>query len=669
MKKTLKTCISFLLAFTLALAGGISASAAESGDGLETINISVVHGQTEARKMLDMINTFRTGNDAWYWDRDDSTRVSVTDLQPMVYDYELEKAAMQRAVEIAVCLSHTRPNGESCFTGLGAKSNAENIAAGSFSSAKAVFEAWQENDKNYEGQGHRRNMLSYQRAVGIGYVYYDRRHFWVQEFGPASPSSSETPANDSPADEDISILTSNITETSVEPVGPGKLSLKVGESQALPAVKAYMTINDSYPKGVPRPVNAPITWNFGDSSAISADASSITGTAAGQASLTASALGKTTTIAVDVTPAPLTDCTMDVPPESCIYDGSAKEPAVTLSLNGRTLTPGTDYTVSYFNNIKPGTATVTVTGKGNYFGELSADFRIECASHQYQETATREASCEAGGEIVYTCALCSESYTEAIPAAGHTIVTDNASAPTCVDSGLTEGSHCSSCGKIIKPQTAVPRLSHVPVSDVLRKASPPRDGQAATVCQSCHKQLGSQTIYAPESIILFKTDYTYNKRAQKPSVTVRDSQGAVIPASQYKVTYPAGCKNVGTYTVRITFNSSRYSGTMDAAFTISPKGTSLSKLTAGSKGFTARWKKQTAQTSGYQLQYATGKSFKNAGNTWASKSSSKSKKITKLKAKKKYYVRIRTYKTVKINGKQTRLYSAWSKAKTVKTKK
>ena len=51
-----------------------------------------------------------------------------------------------------------------------------------------------------------------------------------------------------------------------------------------------------------------------------------------------------------------------------------------------------------------------------------------------------------------------------------------------------------------------------------------------------------------------------------------------------------------------------------------------------------------------------------------SKNKTTSKKISKLKAKKKYYVRVRTYKTVKVNGKNTKIYSSWSKAKTVKTK-
>lgn len=98
------------------------------------------------------------------------------------------------------------------------------------------------------------------------------------------------------------------------------------------------------------------------------------------------------------------------------------------------------------------------------------------------------------------------------------------------------------------------------------------------------------------------------------------------------------------------------------------KPTSISKLTAGRKAFTVKWKKQTVQTTGYQIQYSTSSKFKNAKTVTVSKNKTTGKTVSKLKAKKKYYVRVRTYKTVKIDGKSTKIYSSWSKAKTVKVK-
>ena len=132
--------------------------------------------------------------------------------------------------------------------------------------------------------------------------------------------------------------------------------------------------------------------------------------------------------------------------------------------------------------------------------------------------------------------------------------------------------------------------------------------------------------------------------------------------------YAKGRKYVGKYAVKITFKG-KYSGTKTLYFTIKPKATSISSLKAGSKKFTVKWKKQATQTTGYQVQYSASSKFSKAKTVTVGKNTTVSKKISKLSGKKKYYVRVRTYKTVKINGKSIRIYSGWSKAKTVTTKK
>ena len=78
-------------------------------------------------------------------------------------------------------------------------------------------------------------------------------------------------------------------------------------------------------------------------------------------------------------PTDISAATVTVTPDSMEYTGSAFTPAVTVTLNGTTLTAGTDYTVAYTNNIEVGTATVTVTGKGNYTGTATANFTITAA--------------------------------------------------------------------------------------------------------------------------------------------------------------------------------------------------------------------------------------------------------------------------------------------------
>ena len=111
------------------------------------------------------------------------------------------------------------------------------------------------------------------------------------------------------------------------------------------------------------------------------------------------------------------------------------------------------------------------------------------------------------------------------------------------------------------------------------------------------------------TVKLSKTSYTYNGKARKPKVTVEDSQGNALKAgADYTVKYPGGRKNVGSYTVTVTLKG-EYSGTKKASFEIVPKGTSVSNVTAKRKALALEWKKQTSQTTGYQIQYSTSEKF------------------------------------------------------------
>ncbi len=199
------------------------------------------------------------------------------------------------------------------------------------------------------------------------------------------------------------------------------------------------------------------------------------------------------------------------------------------------------------------------------------------------------------------------------------------------------------------------------------KATVSKNGVIASKCSFCGavKSGTSKTIYYPKTIKLSAASYTYNGKVKTPTVTVKDSKGKTFKKNtDYTVTYAKGRKNVGKYAIKITFKGN-YSGTKTLYFTIKPKATSISNLTAGKKKFTVKWKKLTTQTTGYQIQYSTSSKFKSAKTVTVSKNKTTSKTISKLKGKKKYYVRIRTYKTV---GK-TKYYSSWSKAKAVTTKK
>lgn len=196
-----------------------------------------------------------------------------------------------------------------------------------------------------------------------------------------------------------------------------------------------------------------------------------------------------------------------------------------------------------------------------------------------------------------------------------------------------------------------------------------KNGVITTSCKVCKKKKLT-AIDAPKTVSLSKTESTYNGWQQKPGVTVKDVKGKILRnGSDYTVFYQKDMKNVGTYVVTVSFKGN-YSGKTEMNFNINPKGTSISKVKPGKKGFELKWKKQSSQTTGYEIAYSTSSKFlkKNTKTLTIKKSKTTSKTVSKLKVKKKYYVRIRTYKIVKVNGKSTKLYSVWSKVKTFKTK-
>ena len=339
-------------------------------------------------------------------------------------------------------------------------------------------------------------------------------------------------------------------------------------------------------------------------------------------------------------------------------------------------------------------------------------------THNLTLVAAKAATCTtAGNSAYYTCDGCDKWFADAtgsveitdktsvkIPAPGHTAGTEWKSDDTnhwhecsrCHDK-KDEAAHdygsdnvCDTCGYY----KTVPHTHNLTL--VAAKAATCTEGgkEAYYKCEGCGKfyedVLGTkeitdlaswgniakiahttkQTVTKASSIKLKATSLTYNGKVRTPKVIVKDRTGkTLVKNTDYTVSYAKGRKYVGKYAVKITFKG-KYSGTKTLYFTIKPKATSISSLKAGSKKFTVKWKKQATQTTGYQVQVATNKKFKkNKKTVTIKKQKTTQTTVKKLKAKKKYYVRVRTYKTVKINGKSIRIYSGWSKAKTVTTKK
>ena len=338
-------------------------------------------------------------------------------------------------------------------------------------------------------------------------------------------------------------------------------------------------------------------------------------------------------------------------------------------------------------------------------------------THNLTLVAAKAATCTtAGNSAYYTCDGCDKWFADAtgsveitdktsvkIPAPGHTAGTEWKSDDTnhwhecsrCHDK-KDEAAHdygsdnvCDTCGYY----KTVPHTHNLTL--VAAKAATCTEGgkEAYYKCEGCGKfyedVLGTkeitdlaswgniakiahttkQTVTKVSSIKLKATSLTYNGKVRTPKVIVKDRTGkTLVKNTDYTVSYAKGRKYVGKYAVKITFKG-KYSGTKTLYFTIKPKATSISSLKAGSKKFTVKWKKQATQTTGYQVQYSASSKFSKAKTVTVGKNTTVSKKISKLSGKKKYYVRVRTYKTVKINGKSIRIYSGWSKAKAVTTKK
>ena len=247
--------------------------------------------------------------------------------------------------------------------------------------------------------------------------------------------------------------------------------------------------------------------------------------------------------------------------------------------------------------------------------------------HEYRAQVLQEATCTKTGVMYYQCTGCGDSYSEEIAMKAHTAET------------------------------------------LFLKAEPGKDGEIKEKCSICGTVLAQTVIYAPKTVTFSKDSYVYDGKTKKPGVVLKDSRGQVIDGSQYTVTFKDN-KNVGKATAVITLKGN-YSGSLKECFTIIPKATQIAKVTAKSKSFEVKWKKQSVQTDGYVIQYSTSKKFTKSTTKSVTVKNKKttSQTVKKLKAKKKYYVRICTYKNIKENGKTVKLCSQWSKPKTVTAKK
>ena len=188
------------------------------------------------------------------------------------------------------------------------------------------------------------------------------------------------------------------------------------------------------------------------------------------------------------------------------------------------------------------------------------------------------------------------------------------------------------------------------------------DGYIEYTCSTCGKTK-EKTI--PSIIVKVSPKKSeYNGKVNKPKITIKDRTGKkFVKDKDYSCWADKVPKKVGYYNIDIEFANGNYYAS--AEYYITPKSTKIKSIKANKGGFSVKWKPICTQNDGYQIQYSTDKNFKKNRKTLTiSNNETSSKKIKKLKQKKKYYIRVRTYS----EQFWFKISSSWSEVKCVTTK-
>lgn len=301
---------------------------------------------------------------------------------------------------------------------------------------------------------------------------------------------------------------------------------------------------------------------------------------------------------------------------------------------------------------------------------IKAQERVRATGHIHDNGVVRsQPTCTVQGEKVFTCLKCTESYSEAIEPTGHSFV-QTVTEPTCTSKGY-KAFVCLKCG--YSYGEAIAETDHNYVTKIIN-ADIEKTGSQITYCSACGNVKSEASIAKIATVTLSKTSYTYTGKALKmPTVIAKDAEGNIIPGSYYTVTCisrstgrnVSSLKAIGQYKVIVEFKGC-YSGTKELYFSVKPKNVKIKSLSTGSKYVASKWAKDSSVT-GYQIVIATNKSFtKNKKTVTLSENSARSYKFKNLKSGTEYYVKVRSYKTVKVDGKKAKMYSDYSSVKSIK---
>ena len=332
---------------------------------------------------------------------------------------------------------------------------------------------------------------------------------------------------------------------------------------------------------------------------------------------------------------------VSVSTNSYVFDNTAKKPSVTVKIGGKALKNGSDYTVFYLNNTKVGTATVRITGKGDYTGTITRNFTINPAKQQIQKLETRYK-----GFFV--------DWAQKGSATGYDVeYSVNSNMSGAVSKHLTAN----------KPDTlTVSGLAGGKVYYVRVRSYTNTNGKVYYGAWSDVKSIKTANNDITKASVSGISTKAFTGKAITQNVTVKVGNTVLKNGTDYTVSY-SNNKKVGKATVKIT-GKGKYGGVITKTFKINPAKQEIQKLTAKSKAFFVDWAQKGSAT-GYEIQYATNSKFTSAKKVTITNNKTDKTTVSKLSGKKKYYVRVRSYTTVK----GTKYYGAWSASKSVTTKK
>ena len=308
---------------------------------------------------------------------------------------------------------------------------------------------------------------------------------------------------------------------------------------------------------------------------------------------------------------------------------------------------------------------LSLTVAANVNGVTPMPNFINCPHSGFKLISTTASTCSTLGQSSFSCTLCGGIKTVSIPALPHTVAVTEGTEPTCTAAGKGKGLYCSVCNCEIETPPSLKKLGHKYKNKVTKQATDKKTGRLRKICSRCGYKK-TVKIKRIDTLKLSASSYLVSKKTRKPSVTVKDTSGNKLKkGTDYTLKYESGRKSVGKYKVTVSFKG-KYKGKSYLYFKIRPKATTLGKLSGRTKGLKVRWTTTEKNTSGYQIEYSTSKTFKSKYSKKVTVSGKENSSVTikKLKKSKKYYLRIRTYK--KVNG--DKIYSTWSKSKTQKTK-